>query len=434
MNFTQKTAKTLIFTVLSSLGGYAQQYTPHSLASHGYLRTGFGRSLPKGEMVQFQLPETNVKSRFGNEANHYAELQFNYKYQEQNASESYEMVYMMTQYSTYKDLNLTSGFSAQTSQFYLKWNNFYKDMDIWVGKRYYQRLNVEVLDFFWLNPVQNADVGVGIEQISLGAGAELDLALMRFSDKPNYGTVNQEIIEHFKFDARSRNIPVSQNFSLNFIGQIGYRPEVENTPYNALWGYSLGGWSQYEKSFFYNRNSLIFRKGINMIENPYSGKSFLEFTSGGERLYNLASAHDVQLTSDFRYDNLETFGFLGAVSYHYKDYGIKTSAGNNRLMQHLNLTGRFSRYLTTRFRLTADTSFDYVNITDTAHGGLLKITLSPELSWRKGMFSRPSFRPFITYAHWAESLKGKVGVFNGNDIFKEKTNGFTLGLQMEVWW
>lgn len=92
--------KKVIFCVVLSSGlSFAQEktekYNPHSIQSHGYLRTGLGATLEGGEMVQFQAPESTYKSRFGNEANHYSELQFDYKYQEQNSDQSYEIVYMI---------------------------------------------------------------------------------------------------------------------------------------------------------------------------------------------------------------------------------------------------------------------------------------------------------------------------------------------------
>lgn len=421
--------------------GFAQEETthsPHSLTSHGYLRTGFGRSLPSGEMVQFQLPETLVKSRFGNEANHYGELQFDYKYQEKNSPQSYEIVYMMSQYWAYKDKNLVSNFEPKTAQLYFKWNNIHNKTDIWVGRRYYQRLNIDILDYFWLNAAQNADVGVGVEQIDMGKDTELDLAIMRFTDKPEHYSVatskEANLVEHFKLDARWKNITISEKTKLNALAQVGYRPEVENPDLKSLWGYTLGLWGEYQNNDFYNRTSLIFRKGINMVQNPYTGKTFLEFDANGVQKYNLSSAYDVQFTSDFRYDNQETFGILGAVTYHHKNYGIQTASYRGQMLKHLNFIARYSKYLSKHFRLTTDASYGYVDITDTAHGGLFKLTLSPELSWNKGMFSRPSLRPFITYARWSDALKGKVGVFNENNTFVNKNQGVTCGIQMEVWW
>lgn len=432
--------KVIFCLVLSSGLSFAQEktekYNPHSIQSHGYLRTGLGATLEGGEMVQFQAPESTYKSRFGNEANHYSELQFDYKYQEQNSDQSYEIVYMMTAYLEYASLKNTQSIQPETAQLYFKWNNIYKDMDIWVGRRYFQRLNVDILDNFWLNPAQNSDVGVGVEQIPMPNDTELDASLILVSKKLEDPSFKEEArIKNYKFDLRYKNIKLNDKTELNLLTQFGFRPELSgHNYYKKMFGLTLGSWGTYTQGNFYNRTSAIYRQGINMIENPYSGRNFLEFNADGRQVYDMDKAYDWQLTSDFRYDNFDTFGFLGVIAYQNKFYGVKTPQGNDRVMSHLNVTGRFSRYLGKNFRLTLDNSYDYVDITDDAHGSLFKFTISPEFSWKKGMFSRPSLRPFITYATWSQDLKGKVGVFNGNNILADKTGGFTAGLQLELWW
>lgn len=309
-------------------------------------------------------------------------------------------------------------------------------MDIWVGRRYFQRLNVDILDNFWLNPAQNSDVGVGVEQIPMPNDTELDASLILVSKKLEDPSFKEEArIKNYKLDLRYKNIKLDDKTELNLLTQFGFRPELSgHNYYKKMFGLTLGSWGTYTQGNFYNRTSAIYRQGINMIENPYSGRNFLEFNADGRQVYDMDKAYDWQLTSDFRYDNFDTFGFLGVIAYQNKFYGVKTPQGNDRVMSHLNVTGRFSRYLGENFRFTWDNSYDYVDITDDAHGSLFKFTISPEFSWKKGMFSRPSLRPFITYATWSQDLKGKVGVFNGNNILADKTGGFTAGLQLELWW
>ncbi|MBV7440450.1 carbohydrate porin [Weeksellaceae bacterium TAE3-ERU29] len=410
-------------------------YNPHSLESHGYLRTGLGTSLSGGEMVQFQAPETSYKARFGNEANHYSELQFDYKYQKENSDESYEMVYMMATYLEYASLANTTAIRPETAQLYFKWNNIYKGMDIWVGRRYFQRLNVDILDNFWLNPAQNSDVGFGVEEIPMTENTILDASILKFSQELKDPTAKEELLNSYKLDLRWKGLKVNNDLTLNFLTQFGVRPELKDYEYyKKLYGTSLGFWTTYQKGFFYNGISSIYRKGTNMIENPYSGRNFLEFNDAGTHLYDLDKAYDVQITSDFRYDDFSKNGFLGVIAYQYKNYGVQTAMGNDRTLKHLNVNGRYSRYLTDKFRLTFDAAYDNVDIKDGVSGNIFKLTFSPEIAWKKGMFARPSIRPFITYATWSEDLMGQVGVFNNNDIYADKTSGFTAGLQLEIWW
>ena len=410
-------------------------YNPHSLNSHGYLRTGLGTSLDGGEMVQFQAPETIYKSRLGNEANHYGQLRFDYKYQPENSDESYEIVYMMTSYLEYGSVKNARAIVPSTAQLYFKWNNIYKGMDVWVGRRYFQRLNVEILDNFWLNPAQNSDVGFGVENIRMPKNTILDLSVLKFSQEIKDPKEAGELINNYKVDARWKDFKIGDNSTINFLTQFGVRPQVnESEYYKKLYGASIGSWTTYEKGNFYNRTAAIYRKGINMIENPFSGRSVLEFNEKGEQFYDMSKAYDVQFTSDFRYDDYNKNGFLGVVAYHYKDFGIKTDMGNDRVLKHINLAARYSRYLSDKFRLTFESSLDNIDIQDKVKGNIFKFTFSPEIAWKKGMFARPSIRPFITYATWSDDLMGYVGVFNNNDVYANKTNGITAGLQLEIWW
>lgn len=427
----------LTIAIIHSLSAQNKQYNPHHLSSHGYLRTGLGRSLSGGEMVQFQAPETTYKSRFGNEANHYSEIQFNYLYQEQNSTSSYEIVYMATAYLEYASVKNAQPIQPETAQLYFKWNNIFNDIDIWVGKRYFQRINVDILDNFWLNPAQNADVGVGVEHISVTNRSFIDISLLRFSKELEAIGVKGKNLENHKVDIRWQNIPLTLNSSLNLLLQLSHRPKMESSVQQyqkEVYGFSVGAWQEFQKGKFYHRLAGIFRKGSSMIENPYSGRNFLEVNQQGQQLYNLAKAYDIQCTADFRYDDFVSNGFLGVIAYQYKNFGIETVKNNSKVMQHLNVTGRYSRYISDTFRLTLDTAFDRVNITDGSSGNIFKVTLSPELNWKKGMMSRPSLRPFITYATWSSSLKGEVGVFNDNPVYANSTSGFTTGIQVELWW
>jgi maltoporin len=45
-------------------------------------------------------------------------------------------------------------------------------------------------------------------------------------------------------------------------------------------------------------------------------------------------------------------------------------------------------------------------------------------------FSRPVLRAFVTYAMWANGLKGSVG---GTDYALDN-EGWSWGVQMETWW
>lgn len=119
----------------------------HELSVNGYLRTGIGWSGGR-QMVNFNAPESIHKFRLGNEANHYGELQFNYRYKNKDSVNLYEVSYMMSKFIPYGSNDYKQ--FPETAQLYGKINKVIKNANLWVGKRYYDRRNVKCWIIFGL--------------------------------------------------------------------------------------------------------------------------------------------------------------------------------------------------------------------------------------------------------------------------------------------
>ena len=64
---------------------------------------------------------------------------------------------------------------------------------------------------------------------------------------------------------------------------------------------------------------------------------------------------------------------------------------------------------------------------------LTKATIAPQLSLTRGFWARPVLRGFVTYATWNDEAKGGVN-FLSNNVWADKNNGMTYGVQVEAWW
>lgn len=73
-------------------------------------------------------------------------------------------------------------------QAYVKMSRYLGDFDIWAGRRYYQRQQFNMNDYFWLNTAQGAHIGAGIEDLPLGPG-KFDLAVQGYEDPDVNSTV-----------------------------------------------------------------------------------------------------------------------------------------------------------------------------------------------------------------------------------------------------
>lgn len=423
----KKLALAAVLVTLQTLE--AQSFNPHEFTFNGYLRTGIGRS-EGGQMVDFTTPEIAHKYRMGNEANHYGELQFNYRYKNKDSANVFEVTYMMSQfvpYGTEREQKF-----PETAQLYGKLNDIVKGADIWVGRRYYMRKNVDMLDYFWLNSAQGADVGFGIEGFKLNNGGNLNLAVVQF----NYPETDKKSNNSYVTDFRYLDLPISENSKLNFLAQYGYKEadSVQKLPKHH--GYTLGAWWDYQKKNISNTTTLLFRKGSTID----SGKTISEY-NGNYRIYDLDHALSLDLIQNFVYDDKLKHAIQATLVYQYRDYGIGnvdtegTILDNRKSKNAVSAGFRYLYYLSKNFNLAVEAGVDYVKSSKLGlEGSLQKITFSPQITWDYGYYTRPVIRPFVTYAHWSDDFKGTTGISSLNTRLSNKNQGVSFGLQLEVWW
>ena len=427
----------IIFVILNVLVAniaFGQNFNPHELTFNGYLRTGFGKT-ENSQMVDFRAPELAYKFRMGNEANHYGELQFNYNYSDQDSTKLFGVTYMMSKYLPYGDANLNT--FPETAQLYASIYDVYKGGDIWIGKRYYQRKNVEMLDYFWLNTAQGGDVGFGIEGIKLSENSSnLNLAFVQF----NYAKDAEKSYSSYTSDLRYLDIPISNHSTLNLLGQYGYIEKNETQNLGKHKGYSLGAWWTYKHKNIENTTTALFRKGSTIVDGPYSGKTITEYRDD-YKLYDLDHASSFNLIENFVYDDKEKHAVQATLVYHYRDYGVGNISADGEILDNkrgkngLSAGFRYMYYLNKRFNLALEAGNDYVKSSKLGiEGNLQKVTFSPQITWNYGYYTRPVIRPFVTYAHWSNDFKGLVGITNLNHKLLGKTHGLSYGIQLEIWW
>lgn len=410
---------------------YAQKFNAHELTTNGYVRTGIGWT-EGGALVNFVTPENVHKFRMGNEADQYGELQFNYHYKNKDSVKLYEITYMMSKYVAYGDNNSLDEF-PKTAQLFGKINKVVKNSSIWIGKRYYDRRNVESLDYFWINAAQNSQIGLGIENYEIKHAGNLNLAVMQFK----YDTDHSH---SYMADARYLDIPVSQHSKLNLIGQYSYKTGNEILKSSGHPGFTLGGWWTYSMKNITNTYTVLYRKGSALVESTYAGNTVSEYVDG-RKVYDLDKASSLNIINNFVYDDKQRHAIQASLSYRYKDFGIgnvteKNIPMDNKVAQNWFSIGfRYLYYINRHFNLALEAGNDYMKSSRSGlEGSLQKITFSPQITWDYGYYSRPVLRPFITYAHWSNSFRGITGKSNFNTRLLNKNNGLSFGIQLEVWW
>jgi len=157
---------------------------PRPFEFHGYLRTGYGMNGEGGKMEAFKAPGAFAKYRLGNEAETYGEMALtnNWLREDDPLSAPYIRTTAMMSYSTgenfsFDSLNNTKqGNDIALRQAFIEGGNVFQsvpDVRIWAGQRYYQRMDIHINDFYYLDM---SGYGAGIQDMPLGTFSKLSLA------------------------------------------------------------------------------------------------------------------------------------------------------------------------------------------------------------------------------------------------------------------
>ncbi len=414
----------------------------------GYLRTGFGRSEGGADQVTFQMPGALNKYSLGNQADTYGELQFNYIYFLDDAkSKSIDVVWMSSiheRFATENEMHFNF-----TEQLYLRANNLLGFGEtIWGGNRHYERQCIYMLDRMWLNPGQKG-WGFGIENLLHGSSEEdLKFAVWRFNNDHvvSYKSGEAGNLYSYTADVRWVNKPVSERLNVNFAANYSYRAANEALGYGGESGVGLFAWLDYSGEDIKNTTALLFRQGANISEHHWSGISAVENPSNNNYVTgNLGKAYSLELNNNFLYDDIEdwTLNLItmavvrnnGTTPYDYVDGEAQYRGDMGKMIYWLTAGARGSYYVNDHLRLTLEYTYEYIDNREIAAAGHLnRVTFTPELSLKKGYYSRPVLRPFVSYALWSDDLRGHIANSIIDSPYGDRTRGFTYGLQAEIWW
>lgn len=454
----------LFFLVLILFCGIKKTYSQkitidnHIFTFGGYGRWGIGASQNGATQADFWAPGAQSKYRLGNEANSYLELQLGYEHIfNPKQGKSFELVYMGTGGSNFGE---TRNFSLKDiNQLYVKMNNIYRDLDIWVGRRYYYRNSIQMQDHWWLNPSSQAQAGVGIEGIRGKSRADdIKIAVFNYEDPLEKGINGFEDksdkkahLNSYVIEARWVDIPLSKNSHINFWSNYSLRAANEKWGYQTRHGFGIGAWHE-QKDFFNGKSkntaSISFRKGPSVMRrNTYSyvpNRENMREDNLNIINYDLKKLYSFEINNNIFYEKDKKYALEGSLIYRYENQGmvphdkeIKHALGND--VHWFSAGFRYLYYLHKHLNLALEIGSDYVdNATHSAthhpRGWLTKLTFSPQISWNYGYFSHPVVRPFVTYAFWDESMRGLVGNTPGSAPYADRTKGFSFGIQIETSW
>ena len=441
MNINKSLLATLISGALLSTSALAVDF-------HGYARSGIGWTSGGGQQSAFQANGAPKKYRLGNESDTYAELKLG------------QELFKSGEKSIYFDTNVAYGGTlnnndwTETSpalrELNVQFKNFADSLPgatLWAGKRFYQRHDVHMNDFYYWDI---SGPGAGVENIDLGFG-KLSVAVTRdtevggaYSYYYDYATKTyksdrswdkRKDVYNDIFDVRLAGIELWKDGSLEVGFDYGNAHTADDAKfYNEQKGSKNGymGTLEYTQGNFFggfNKFTVQYAKNA-MVGSGNAGRSYgssLDIDNDARtRTAKDNRGHMLRLINQGVVQASDKVEVMYALIYE------KTDLDNKQGKTWYSAGIRPMYKWTDTMSTLAEVGYDVIK--DQATGkknNLVKYTLAQQWQAGSSIWARPAIRVFGTYAHWNDKFNTSARTNAG---YKAKDGEFIGGVQFEAWW
>ena len=406
----------------------------------GYARSGIGWTGSGGEQQCFQATGAQSKYRLGNECETYAELKLGQEVWKEGDKSFYfdtNVAYSVSQQNDWESTSPAFREANVQGKNLIEW---LPGSTIWAGKRFYQRHDVHMIDFYYWDI---SGPGAGIENIDLGFG-KLSLAATRSSESGGSATfadrdangdrIYDNVVPNDVFDVRLAGLETNPGGTLELGVDYGHTNIPDD--YYLQPGASKDGW------LFTAEHTQSMMKGFNKFVLQYGTDSMTSNGKGipqGGSIDNDGSMWRVldhgAITLADRWDLM----YVGMYQNIDRDNNNGTEWWTVGVRPMFKWTPIMSTLLEVGYDNVKSQKTDEKN-------SQYKITLAQQWQAGDSIWSRPAIRVFATYAKWDE----KWGYANNSDtgytsgvaysdtsaktFSRGDDDEWTFGAQMEIWW
>ncbi len=392
---------------------------------HGYARSGIGWTGSGGEQQCFQATGAQSKYRLGNECETYAELKLGQEVWKEGDKSFYfdtNVAYSVSQQNDWESTSPAFREANVQGKNLIEW---LPGSTIWAGKRFYQRHDVHMIDFYYWDI---SGPGAGIENIDLGFG-KLSLAATRssesggsgtFADRDQFGNrVYDNIVPNDVFDVRLAGLETNPGGTLELGVDYGHTNIPDD--YSLQPGASKDGWMLTAE----HTQSML--KGFNKFVLQYATDSM---TSSGKGVPQGGS-----INNDGSMWRVLDHGAI-SLGGMYQDIDRDNNNGTQWWTVGVRPMYKWTPIMSTLMEI----GYDNVKSQRTSdRNSQYKVTLAQQWQAGDSIWSRPAIRVFATYAKWDEKWGyNDSGVAYNDTSAKTFSRGdsdeWTFGAQMEIWW
>ncbi|PXW15519.1 maltoporin [Pantoea sp. JKS000250] len=405
----------------------------------GYARSGIGWTGSGGEQQCFQTTGAQSKYRLGNECETYAELKLGQEVWKEGDKSFYFDTNVAYSVAQQNDWEATSPAFREAN---VKGKNLIDALPgstIWAGKRFYQRHDVHMIDFYYWDI---SGPGAGLEDVDLGFG-KLSFAATRSSEAGGSYTFSSDRIRDFAtstandvFDVRLAGLETNTDGVLEL--GVDYGRANARDDYRLEDGASKDGW------MFTAEHTQSMLKGYNKFVLQYATDALTSQGKGVPQGTSLNNNGDMYRILDHGAISLAERWDLMYVAM-YQNIDLDNNRGTEWYTVGVRPMYKWTPIMSTLLEL------GYDNVKSQQAGernGQYKVTLAQQWQAGDSIWSRPALRLFATYAKWDEKWgysKDKAGDLTtfasadstGNGILtnsRGNNDEVTFGAQMEIWW
>ncbi len=406
----------------------------------GYARSGIGWTGSGGEQQCFQATGAQSKYRLGNECKTYAELKLGQEVWKEGDKSFYfdtNVAYSVSQQNDWESTSPAFREANVQGKNLIEW---LPGSTIWAGKRFYQRHDVHMIDFYYWDI---SGPGAGIENIDLGFG-KLSLAATRSSESGGSATfadrdangdrIYDNVVPNDVFDVRLAGLETNPGGTLELGVDYGHTNIPDD--YYLQPGASKDGWlftAEHTQSMMKGFNKFVLQYGTDSMTSNGKGIPQGGSVDNDGSMWRVLDHGAITLADRWdlmyvgMYQNIDRDNNNGT---EWWTVGVRPMFKWTPIMSTLLEVG----YDNVKSQRTDEKNSQY------------KITLAQQWQAGDSIWSRPAIRVFATYAKWDE----KWGYANNSDTgytsgvaysdtsaktFSRGDNDeWTFGAQMEIWW
>ena len=459
MNKLNTLAVTVMAAFMAAPAAFADDSAP-TFDFHGYMRAGVGHFSRGGSQASF---EEDKVGRLGNEADTYGEFEFDSRVFKKGDTEFFFQSMIAGKSMGDNDYEATdrngnpgeNGFgstSSEDAEFALRQLNIQakglipgkKDATIWAGKRYYQRHDIHIWDYYYWNV---SGSGAGLENLQLGPG-KLSIAWMRKAHDSVTELETGEKAQHWTWDDKTGTYKKVSNsmgninlYDIRYAGSYwdgGYlefgaslmdpdKSSSQHYIYDVGLSTLLTAEATFSGSWGFNKTTLQYgNRGWKPNNHNFWYQSYSDNSS--DYFWMLINQGEASIGTD-------KFHLMHAIRYVYnhQDGDKHGWNGRDRNEKLLAVAVRPSYQVTTYSRIMAEVGAFWNKADQETSAGDTqgqKYTLAYAIAPSASLWARPEIRFYVSYLHSSNAKKISDNLYDG-DSFSSGTN---FGVQAEAWW